>query len=181
MTLRLPDWFEGGFPDGELLVLDALQPVLDEVDVLDRNGDPVLDAGQPRRPTGWTHLPDNFADRLPIVRVYRGGGASDMGVLKDPAAVQLAVIADTRAESWQLMELCQQWLLTYYRGGAVVREGGATTQIQGVEELIGPQYVPELNPDKRMVVRTFRVTCRLPRGLPNYERIREQKVRALLP
>lgn len=173
MTLVFPAWFEGGFPDRELVVEDALTLPLSMVDVFDINGQLVMDGSTPRRPRTCTQLPANYGDLLPILRIYRGGGAADVGILQDPASVQLAAIADTREDSWALMEFCRQWLLSYRKGGTVHRKDGSKTLIDCVEELVGPQLVPELNPDKRMVPLTFRVVCRRPRGLPDYQQIRE--------
>lgn len=173
MSLRLPGWYAGGFPDRELVVMDALQPVLDLIDVLDGNGDPIHDGSTPRRPQAVAWLPPDYADRLPLVRVFRGGGAADAGVMADPASVQVAAIANTRAESWELLEFCRQWLLSFYRGGTVTRADSSKTLVDCIEELVGPQLVPELNPDKRLVPLTFRVTCRKPRGLPDYQKVRE--------
>lgn len=173
MILRFPDWWKGGFPDRELVVMDMLQFVLDRVDVLDSNGDPILDDGNPRRPQAVSWLPADYASRLPMVRVFRGGGAAAPGIMADPASVQVAAIADTRAESWELIEFCRQWLLSYANGGTVVRADNSTTLVDSVGELIGPQLMPELNPDKRLVPLTFRVVCRKPRGLPDYAKVRE--------
>ncbi|MEU2013108.1 hypothetical protein [Nocardia sp. NPDC019302] len=173
MTLELPDWYEGGFPDRELVVMDALQPVLDLVDVLDADGNQVFDGPDPRRPLACTWLPADYSNHLPVVRVFRGGGAADADVMRDPAAVQVAVIADTRAESWELLEFCRQWLLSFNRGGLVARADGSRTLIDCIEELVGPQQLPELNPDKRLVQLNFRVVCRKPKGLPDYQKIRE--------
>ena len=160
MSVVFPDWYEGGFPDRELVVMDALQPFLDLM-----------------TPTGLavTWLPDDYDDLVraghSIVRVYRGG----LGVegIFDAAAVQLGVIAGTRADSWSVMEYLRQMLLSYKRGGPVRREDGSITHITSVEEMIGPQQVPELNPDYRLVPATFRVECRQPRDIPDYAAIRE--------
>jgi hypothetical protein len=172
-SLRFPNWWKGGFPDRELVVMDALQPVLNLVDVLDDDGNQVYDDGDARRPYACTWLPSDYRDRLPVIRVYRGGGATDVGSLRDPASVQVAVIAATRAASWELMEYCRQWLLSYQSGGTVYRADGSKTLIDTVEEMVGPQQLPELNPDDRMVPLTFRVICRRQRGLPDYQKIRE--------
>ncbi|MBF6374458.1 phage tail termination protein [Nocardia farcinica] len=172
MSLQFPDWYQGGFPDRELVVMDMLQPVLDTVDVLDRDGNPIFDGPVQRRPFACTFLPQDYGDRLPIVRVFRGGGAADSGTMRDPAMVQVAVIADSREESWQLLEFCRQWLLSY-SGGTVTRADGSKTLIDCVEELVGPAQIPELNPDKRLAQLNFRVTCRKPRGLPDYQKVRE--------
>lgn len=173
MSLGFPTWWKGGFPDRELVVMDALQPILDLVDVLDKDGNPVLDGGQPRRPLACTWLPDDYLNRLPLVRIFRGGGAADVTTMVDPATVQVAVIADTRAESWALLELCRQWLLGFKDGGTVVRADGSKTLIDRVEELIGPQQFPEMSPEKRLTQLNFRVICRKPRSLPDYAKVRE--------
>lgn len=172
MSLVLPAWYEGGFPDRELVVMDALQPVLDLVEIWS-GGLQVFDGATPRRPLACTWLPGDYAQRLPVVRVYRGGGAADVGIMRDPASVQVAAIADTRTESWELVEYCRQWLLSYAHGGTVVRADNTKTVVDCIEELIGPQQLPEMNPDKRLVPLTFRVSCRKPRGLPDYAKIRE--------
>nr|WP_305780009.1 hypothetical protein [Nocardia nova] len=109
---------------------------------------------------------------VPVVRVYRGGLNAEG--LWDPAAVQLGVIAQTRADSWAVMEYLRQIMLSYDHGGAVKRADGSITSIATIEEIGGPQLVPELNPDHRLVPATFNVECRRPRELPDYARIREQ-------
>lgn len=181
MSLTFPDWYKGGFPDRELVAMDALAPVLATVDVFDDLGAQIFDGPDPRRPSTCTFLPKGYGDMLPIIRLYRGGGAADSGVLSDSASVQVLTIADTREESWSLMEFCRMWLLSYARGGTVIRADGSKTLVDSVSELVGPQQIPDLNPDKRMVPLTFRVICRKPRGLPDYEKVRESVVDGLLP
>lgn len=173
MSLAFPPWWVGGFPDREEVVMDALQPILDLVDVLDADGEPLLDGGLPRRPLACTWLPDDFASRLPLVRVYRGGGAAESVALKDPANVQVATIGRTRAESWELAEYCRQWLLSFARGGTVHRADGSTTLVDCIEEFIGPQQLPELSPDSRLVPLTYRVVCRMPSPRVDYAKVRE--------
>lgn len=162
MTLTLPDWYKGGYPDRERVVMDLLRPFLNLV--VAENG---------TVPTVYSYIPDGYAEILPIVRVYRGGGAADVGNLSDPASVQIGVIADTREDSWVLMEYCRQIMGTYANGGGVKRKDGSWTMVDSIEEMVGPQQLPELNPDKRLVPLTFRVVCRKPRGLPDYKQIRE--------
>lgn len=157
--ITFPGWYEGGFPDTELLVLDLVQRFLDELDP----------AGQ-----AVTYLPANYAEIVesgtPLVRVYRGGMASRD--LFDPAAVQLGVIAASRADSWAVMEYLRQVLLSFDHGGPVKREDGSVSMIDSISEVVGPQQLPELNPDLRLVPATFRVVTRRPRELPDYTRIR---------
>lgn len=161
MTIQFPDWYEGGFPDRELVVMDLVQKYLD---LLTPQGLAV------------TWLPDNYTQLVEngtvVVRVYRGGLNADG--LWDPAAVQLGVIAQTRADSWAVMEYLRQIMLSYDHGGGVQRADGSVTQIATVAEIGGPQQIPELNPDFRLVPATFNVECRRPRELPDYARIREQ-------
>lgn len=152
--------------------MDMLSPLLNSVDVFDQNGQQIFDGPSARRPFLCTFLPEGYGDLLPIVRVHRGGGAADADLMRDPAAVQVAVIADTRADSWKLLEFCRQWMLSFYRGGTVTRADSSKTLIDCVEELVGPQQLPELNPDNRLAQLNFRVTCRKPRGLPDYQKIR---------
>ncbi|MGV9818422.1 phage tail termination protein [Nocardia xishanensis] len=158
--IAFPDWYEGGYPDRELVMCDLTQRWLDEL-----------------TPQGLsvTWLPDNLEEVLAegraVVHVYRGGLGAE-GII-DAAAVQLGVITATRADSWAVLEYLRQMLLTYKHGGPVRREDGSTTQISYVEEMIGPQQLADYNPDNRLVRGTWRVECRLPRDIPDYVAIRE--------
>ena len=163
--ITFPPWYKGGYPDRELVVMDLLRPFL-----------ALTEAENGTVPKVYSYIPDKYSDMLPIVRVYRGGGAADVGTLSDPAAVQLGVIADTREDSWTLMEYCRQIMGTFVNGGNVKRKDGSWTEVDVIEEMTGPQQIPELNPDKRLVPLTFRVVCRRPRGLPNYTQIRESLI-----
>ncbi|WP_029932513.1 phage tail termination protein [Nocardia otitidiscaviarum] len=160
MSVTFPAWYEGGFPDSELLVMDLCQTFLDlctpqgtAVTWISKEHIAMADAG------------------TPIVRVYRSGPGADG--LWDPAAVQVAVLASTRADSWAVMEYLRQILLSYEHGGLVERADSSTTAVTTITEMVGPQQLPELNPDHRMVPATFRVECRRPQSLPDYARIRE--------
>lgn len=160
MTIQFPGWYVGGFPDRELVVMDLIQKYLD---LLTPPGVAVT----------WL-LDNHFAlieSGVPVVRVYRGGLNAE-GIW-DPAAVQLGVIAKTRADSWEVLEYLRQMMLSYEHGGPVRREDGSITQVASIEEMNGPQQIPELNPDHRLVPATFNVECRLPQTVPDYARIRE--------
>ncbi|MGY1945338.1 phage tail termination protein [Nocardia asiatica] len=160
MSVQFPDWYEGGYPDRELVMMDLLQKYLD---LLTPQGLAV------------TWLPDDLEELLGggrvVASVYRGGLGSD-GVF-DAAAVQVGVIAATRADSWAVLEYLRQMILSYKRGGPVRREDGSITHISFVEEMVGPQQMLDFNPDHRLVPATFRVECRLPRDIPDYAEIRE--------
>lgn len=158
MPLTFPDWYKGGFPDREVVVMDALQPFWDSAKV-------------PGAPTGFlcTWLPDDTDVRVAageaVIRVYRGG-LSDDGIF-DPAAVQVAVIAKTHRDAAAGLEYCRQVLLGY-SGGAVKHPDGSYTAILKVQGMQGPQQARDENPDDRLVNATFNVECRLPRDIPDY-------------
>lgn len=158
--ITFPTWWKGGFPDAELVVLDLVQKYLD---LLTPKGKAVawLTADH-------TALVDSG---VPVVRVYRGGIGSNG--LWDPASVQLGVIAASRADSWAVMEYLRQVMLSFNRGGAVKRADNSIAMIASIEEMVGPQQLPELNPDHRLVPATFSVEFRYPRDMPDYAAIRE--------
>lgn len=160
MTVTFPGWYEGGFPDREEVVMDLVQAFLDLC----------TPAG-----TACTYLTAEILSAVdagtPAVRVYRGGLGADGQW--DAAAVQVAVIAATRADSWAVMEYLRQILLSYERGGLVPRADGSKTAVASITEMVGPQQLPEFNPDHRMVPATFHVECRRPTTLPDYALIRE--------
>lgn len=158
--IAFPAWWKGGFPDAELVVLDLVQKYLD---LLTPKGKAV---------TWLTADHTTLVDSgVPVVRVYRGGIGSNG--LWDPASVQLGVIAASRADSWAVMEYLRQVMLSFNRGGAVKRADNSITMIASIEEMVGPQQLPELNPDHRLVPATFRVELRYPRTMPDYAPIRE--------
>lgn len=160
MSITFPDWYEGGWPDSELVTLDLVQKYLD---MLTPQGKAVT----------WL-LDDHFAlidSGVPVAWIYRAGPSAE-GIW-DPAAIQLSVIAATRADSWAVLEYLRQVLLSFEHGGPVRREDGSITQVASIEEMTGPQQLPEENPDHRLVSATFVVECRRPTDLPDYARVRE--------
>lgn len=173
--IEFPTWYMGGWPDREKVCQDASTPFLNQLAVftIDPNTQQQVQVmntdGSPRRPyvCGW--IPPNYNDLLPVVRFYRGGGATDIGKLMDPASVQVGVIGATRDDSVQILEYLRQMLLAIPRsGGTVKRSDGSITQVTDVREIDGPELIPELNPDNRLVVHTLGIDCRLPRTVPDY-------------
>ncbi|MEV6432573.1 hypothetical protein [Nocardia sp. NPDC051463] len=158
--IAFPAWWEGGFPDSELVVLDLVQTYLDK---LNPQGKAVawLTADH-------TQLVESG---VPVVRVYRGGMAADG--LFDPAAIQVGVIAKLRRDSWEVAEYLRQILRSFDHGGPVRRADNSITMISCIEEIAGPMQLPELNPDHRLVPFTVRVDFRYPRERPDYAVIRE--------
>jgi len=171
-----PEWWKGGYPDREKLCQYAVRPFTDLLDVYTLDPDDpdqpvqVMNADDtPRRPYLCSWLPSNYLDRLPVVRFYRGGGAVDEGKLKDPASVQIGVVGATRDDSVTLLEYTRQILLALPRsGGAVKCPDGSWSSVLDVYEIDGPELIPEVDPDARLVVHTLGVDCRMPRDVPDY-------------
>jgi len=161
VSIVFPDWYAGGWSDRELLMLDLTQRWLDEL-----------------TPTGvsCTWIPDDIetllAEGRVVARVHRGGLGAD-GIV-DAAAIQVAVITASRADSWAAMEYLRQMILSYTHGGPVRREDGSISLISFVEEINGPQQIEEMDlDDERIVPATFRIESKLPDTVPDYARIRE--------
>ncbi|MDG3012458.1 hypothetical protein G4X40_20165 [Rhodococcus sp. D2-41] len=101
--------------------------------------------------------PSVFESMLPVVLVQRAGGGSPDGIV-DVAPMVVAVTATTRAQSWQVMN--------QVRRAVKAAEHGCVIDDQVVIEMaeqVGPQEIPQLNPDQREVQMTFHVAARLPR------------------
>ncbi|RJO74171.1 hypothetical protein D5S18_18635 [Nocardia panacis] len=155
--ITFPTWYSGGFPDTELVVLDLLTPFAKLVT-------PQI--------TVCTWLPDINALSLPQVGVYRvAGGISDDGQF-DHAQLQLDTIAASRADAWAVAEFLRQIMLSYADGGPVRRLDGTTTNVHSVAEVVGPEQIPEINPDSRLVPMRFQVTLTRLRPIPDYQGIR---------
>lgn len=156
--IEYPAWYGGGWPDQELIACDLLTPFLNLL-----------------TPTGLavTWLPDDYEKRVPIVRAYRTGGGADAEGNLDVGMVQLGVIGASRADSWSVAEFCRQVFLSYEHGGKVLRADSTITNVVSISEAVGPQQLPELNPDYRLVPMTFQMVTSKPRPRPNYALIRE--------
>lgn len=159
MALVFPDWYEGGFPDAELCVMDMLKPLLGLCDP----APPVVN---------W--LPEDYEDNLPIVSVFRGSGNANLALPSDGANVQVWCVGKTRRDAWELLEFCRQMLKTWESGGYVDHADGSRTALIGVSEIDGPELTQWDNFDLRAVHAVFRLEARLPSGkLPDYRRIRK--------
>lgn len=102
----------------------------------------------------WYPDPEDFESLLPIIVVNRTGGGSPDG-LSDVALVTIAVTASSRAESWTVMGRIRDRV----RGASRGFDTDAAL-VDAVTEQVGPQQVPQLNPDHREVQMTFQVVCR---------------------
>lgn len=101
-----------------------------------------------------TWFPDSFDDAFPIIHVQRVGGPRSRNF--DDPLIQVAVICPTRAASQSLMVQVTERILA--SPGTVV----SGQLIDLARDRTGPQQVPYIDPDPRMVVRTFEFSWRLP-------------------
>ena len=102
----------------------------------------------------WYPEPDEIEGLLPLIIVQRTGGGSPDGH-QDVALVTIAVTAQSRAASWALMGRIRDRVRDASHG----LETDAAL-VDAVVEQVGPQQIPQLNPDHREVQMTFQVACR---------------------
>lgn len=102
----------------------------------------------------WYPDSENFESLLPIVMVQRTGGGSPDGIVDD-AIVTVAVTDDSRADSWQTMGKVRQAIRAARNGF-----DHPDAIVTGCAEQVGPQQIPQLNPDHREVQMTFQIVCR---------------------
>lgn len=135
-----PDFYQGGYPDAEDVMRRLLKPFLDQCT-------PVPQI------VGW--LPDNYSEQLPIVTIFRGGGAEDASGRIDQALIQIWCVCTTRSESNQLLEFCRQLIKCYDKGGRVLMDDGSHVAVTATSEQIGPELVPDAAYDEKVVFATF--------------------------
>lgn len=170
MSLVFPDWFVGGWPIREDVVQAWLTPFLQMVTVKDASGAVVLNGDStPRRPTTCSYLPGQYDTQLPLVPVFSSGGMPGLNRVLDPNSVLIGALAETRDESWALIEFCIQVLLALpHAGGAVKMPDGSYVQVTSVERGLTPELRADADVDLRLVVATLDIDCRLPRSVPDY-------------
>jgi hypothetical protein len=153
MALTLPAWYEGGYPDIEKLVRALFQPLLASTDVV-----------------SWIPKPETYEDKLATgrsyLRAYRTGGAIDYVKRRDQPRVQYAALTGSRDDSWELVEFVRQVLSCFVDNGTIIP--GTEYQLYAEGEVVGPQLIPELLQDDRLVPITFEFHTWKPKGLPDY-------------
>jgi hypothetical protein len=154
MALELPDWYRGGYPDVEKLLRTLFAPLLANTHVV-----------------SWIPKPSTYNDEITAgrgyLRIYRTGGAINYtGARRDEPRVQFAALRSTRDESWELIEFVRQVLSCFVDNGAIVP--GTPTKLHAEGEVVGPQLIPELLQDDRLVPITFELHTWKPKGLPDY-------------
>lgn len=155
----LPDWYKPGLPIAEAATKALLAPLFPTgfggaVQVEYQLPDAILD-------TGW-------AGRM--LFVARFGGAAD--VRRDQAAIQLSAITNSQTDSQLLNGFVRDVLLCIDDDIEVEFElpGGlsATATIVDVREITGPEEVPGLEYDERIVPSAYMFTFDNPLETPDY-------------
>lgn len=160
MSLTFPDWYQGGYPTVDKVLINLLQPYLNQVG-------PVV-------PTATWQLPQAYSTAGPQVWCFRKPGVIDMTTLMDHAVGYVGVIAETPDDDWYLDEFCGQMLIACRDGVTVTMDPDQwhpdpwDVFIDHVEEMEGPEQVEELNPLLRLTPRMWHLTLRMPRTVPDY-------------
>lgn len=146
--VQLPAGYKQAFPDQELVVLDLVQPWLNE---LTPQGVAV----------NW--LPGDatkrIADGVVFASISRVPGGGVDGVL-DEGVIQVAVMAASRADSWSVTEYLRSRLLDCLHGVDVAHGDGSATRVHSVTQNNTPLLPSVTVPDQRLTWATYNVTCR---------------------
>lgn len=153
MTITFPEWYTGTYPNVDRVLCWLLQPYLNDVG-------PVAPQAMWERP----------ADYLtpPAVLCYRQLGPIDPETLMDHAVAYMGVIAADPADDWALAGFCREVLFAHRDGGTVFDPDGNPYLIGSVQELEGPEQVPDFDPALRITPTTWHVTLPRPRTVPDY-------------
>ncbi|MFN3005140.1 hypothetical protein [Mycolicibacterium wolinskyi] len=151
----LPAWYQPGLPLAEDAVTALTQPlfpanVAGAVQVVNQLPDGMLD-------TGW---------RGRALFVTRFDGAAD--VRADQAAMQLAAITNSRTDSQILITFIRDMFVCVEDPIEVELEDGRTATITAIAETSGPEEVPGLEYDERIVTALFVFTFANPLETPDY-------------
>lgn len=150
MTLKLPDWYDGGFHNAEDVFCALLQKWFDDCDP---------------KPTAVTWLKPDIEENLPVVRVWRRGGRRTAAM--DHAVLQVSVIAKTRNEAQRLADFIRE-LVNVYKG-PVVLPNGEKAMVEDVADNQGPTQMPDIpGITDRLVVNYYDINIKRPMGRPDY-------------
>lgn len=173
MSISLPSWYkQGSFLDIEALLCDLFTWLLGS------SYDP--NSGKWEGIPVVTWLVDDYYDNpRPVIRVHRKSGKAMDGLPYDHAVVQIGAMSQSRSDSWALIEFVRTVMAACEGGFRVPRPDGTHTQINSVDEWVGPVQAPDDFVDDRFIPVAYRVLVRGPRGFgpEHYRRVME----SLLP
>ncbi len=153
----LPDWYVPGWPSAEDAVKALYRPVFPTgvagaVQVVNQLPDDELD-------TGWQGR---------LLFVARAGGAT-VSVRHDQAAMQIAAITDSRADSLILAGFVRDINTSIEDDEIEVElDNGSVVTITEVTEIAGPEEVPGIEYDERIIPATYLFTFAYPLETPDY-------------
>ena len=159
MTLAwLPNWYRPGLPLAEDAVKALLAPLFPTT---------VTDPGGPVQVIN--QLPDEmfgtgWMGRL--LYIARFGGAAD--IRRDQAAIQIAAATNSRTESLILNGFVRDVLVCIEDDVHVTLPDGRGATICDAKETTGPEEVPGVEFDERIVPSTFLFTFDNPLEIPDY-------------
>jgi hypothetical protein len=152
VTITYPAWYKGGNTDIEMLVSSLFTPLIGGVEVV-----------------SWLPDANTYNAQLSsgggYLRTYRVGGRFNFDQNRDETRAQIAALTRSRDESWYMIEFVRQTLFAFAFGANVPGTGVRLTM---AGEVIGPQQIPELIQDDRLVPITVELHTARPKGLPNY-------------
>lgn len=154
MSFNLPDWWtqsrDGQYPNIENLLKTFLAGRL----------------GPDVEATYWLPPPDVYGPHLAAgkayLRIYRTGGRINREQKRDEPRVQIAALTQSRDDSWDLIGLVRD-IGEAFENATVVP--GTIHKLQCTGEVVGPQMLPELLRDDRLVPITLEFYTWRPRNL----------------
>lgn len=173
MSLAYPTWWRGGRWDVDRLLRDLF--------TYQQNGAAQELSGVQVEPWNtWMKIdPTTRAAFLDAgnayLLVHRMGGHVSRRKEQwvDVSITTIGALTQSRDQSTELMAYVTDVLVEFDEGGDIEREtphrSGATTTFMTVPgEVVGPQLLPEIIGDDRLVPATWELHVDRPRGLPNY-------------
>lgn len=143
-SISYPAWWDrsqSGFPNIENLLKTLFTPMISGVTVTYW------------LPSDESIIEDTLASGGGFLRIYRTGGRTNYEQNRDEPNVQLAALTKSRDASWDLIEFARTGVLSQFEKAAVVP--GTQHQLKCEGEVVGPQIIPELMRDERLVPATF--------------------------
>ncbi|OQW34508.1 MAG: hypothetical protein A4E20_10840 [Nitrospira sp. SG-bin2] len=160
--MNLPNWFKGGFEDTEDAICDYFEWLL---------GDSVFVCTW-LPPGHYTPTVEPNGGTQPTLRVWRQPGLAEPDLRVDETLIQIASIAETRADAWKLCDFVRSMMDPYVlERFPIPRKDGSVTKFSYSKEWLGPQTIPERIIDEKFIPVTYKLPIRKPRNLPNYRQI----------
>lgn len=151
-AIQYPSWYKGGHADAEQALRDLLTPFTEQL-----NPAPAI--------TLW--LPEDYADHLPIVTVFRHKGPESEDGRIDIPRLLVGCLSHTRDDSTELQEFCRQMIGSFRKGGRIRNSKGGYTAIQSAKEVEGPELTAESLVDPRLVYAVYEIETKKPLGRPS--------------